>query len=80
VRQVEAIARQEARRSGKAHSNGRHAPASKNIDTAALEKRLSDALGLVVSIDHRGDGGVVSIRYRNLDQLDDLAARLAKKH
>jgi ParB family transcriptional regulator, chromosome partitioning protein len=80
VRQVEAIARQEARRSGKAPSNGRPAHGSKNVDTAALEKRLSDALGLVVSIDHRGDGGVVSIRYRNLEQLDDLADRLAKKH
>jgi ParB family chromosome partitioning protein len=77
VRQVEAIAREEARRSGK--SNGRHAQGSKNVDTLALEKRLSDALGLVVSIDHRGDGGVISIRYRNLDQLDDLAVRLAKK-
>jgi hypothetical protein len=29
---------------------------------------------------HRGEGGVVSIRYRNLDQLDDLAQRLDKKH
>ena len=77
VRQVEAIAREEARRSGK--SNGRHAQGSKSVDTLALEKRLSDALGLVVSIDHRGDGGVISIRYRNLDQLDDLAVRLAKK-
>jgi ParB family chromosome partitioning protein len=80
VRQVEAIARQEARRSGKIHSNGRAAHGLKNVDTVALEKRLSDALGLVVSIDHRGDGGVVSIRYRNLEQLDDLADRLAKKH
>ena len=39
----------------------------------------SDALGLVVSIDSRGESGVVSIRYRNLDQLDDLAQRLEKK-
>jgi ParB family chromosome partitioning protein len=80
VREVEALARREARRSGKAPANGRAAHGSKNVDTAALEKRLSDALGLVVSIDHRGDGGVVSIRYRNLEQLDDLAGRLAKKH
>jgi hypothetical protein len=35
---------------------------------------------LVVSIDHRGEGGVVSVRYRNLDQLDDLAQRLSSKH
>jgi ParB family chromosome partitioning protein len=80
VRQVEAIARQDARRSGKHYANGHKGSAAKNADTLALEKRLSDALGLVVSIDHRGESGVVSIRYRNLDQLDDLSRRLAKKH
>jgi ParB family transcriptional regulator, chromosome partitioning protein len=77
VRQVEEIARQESGRNGKSPSRKRSA--EKNADTLALEKRLSDALGLVVSIDHRGEGGVVSIRYRNLEQLDDLAQRLEKK-
>ncbi len=75
VRQVEKIARRDSTRTGK---NGKP-PADKNIDTLALEKQLSDALGLVVSIDDRGEGGVVSIRYRNLDQLDDLARRLKHK-
>ena len=46
----------------------------------ALEKRISDALGLVVNIDHRERGGVLSIRYRNLDQLDEVLRRLEKKH
>jgi ParB family chromosome partitioning protein len=78
VRQVEEIARQESDRNGKSHS-GRRRSAEKNADTLALEKRMSDALGLVVSIDARGESGVVSIRYRNLDQLDDLAQRLGKK-
>jgi ParB family chromosome partitioning protein len=77
VRQVEEIARQESGRNGKPHSRKRSA--EKNADTLALEKRLCDALGLVVSIDARGESGVVSIRYRNLDQLDDLAQRLEKK-
>ncbi len=77
VRQVEEIARQESSRNGKSPSRKRSA--EKNADTLALEKRLSDVLGLVVSIDHRGESGVVSIRYRNLDQLDDLAQRLGKK-
>jgi ParB family transcriptional regulator, chromosome partitioning protein len=77
VRQVEEIARQESDRNGKSPSRKRSA--EKNADTLALEKRLSDALGLVVSIDHRGESGAVSIRYRNLDQLDDLARRLEKK-
>jgi ParB family chromosome partitioning protein len=77
VRQVEEIARQESGRNGKSPSRKRSA--EKNADTLALEKRLSDALGLVVSIDVRGESGIVSIRYRNLEQLDDLARRLEKK-
>ena len=77
VRQVEEIARQESGRNGKSPSRKRSA--EKNADTLALEKRMSDALGLVVSIDARGESGVVSIRYRNLEQLDDLAQRLEKK-
>ena len=76
VRQVEEIARQESGRNGKSHSRKR---SEKSADTLALEKRLSDALGLIVSIDARGERGVVSIRYRNLDQLDDLTQRLEKK-
>ena len=78
VRQVEEIARQASGRNDKSHSRKRSA--GKSADTLALEKRLSDALGLVVSIDARGESGVVSIRYRNLDQLDDLARRLGKNH
>jgi ParB family transcriptional regulator, chromosome partitioning protein len=77
VRQVEEIARQESSRNGKPHP--RKGSAEKSTDTLALEKRLSDALGLVVNIDARGERGTVSIRYRNLDQLDDLAQRLEKK-
>jgi len=76
VRQVEEIARQESGRNGKSHSRKR---SEKSADTLALEKRLSDALGLVVSVEARGERGVVSIRYRNLDQLDDLVQRLEKK-
>ena len=77
VRQVEEIARQESGRNDKSHPRKRSA--GKSADTLALERRMSDALGLVVSIDARGESGVVSIRYRNLDQLDDLARRLEKK-
>jgi ParB family chromosome partitioning protein len=77
VRQVEEIARQESGRNGKSHARKRSA--EKSADTLALEKRLSDALGLVVSIEARGERGVVSIRFGNLDQLDDLVQRLEKK-
>ncbi len=48
----------------------------KDADTRAVEKALSDALGLAISIDHRGEGGLVTIRYRTLEQLETLCRRL----
>jgi ParB family chromosome partitioning protein len=48
----------------------------KDPDTVALEKRVSDELGLAVSIDHRDAGGAVHIRYSSLDQLDEIVRRL----
>ena len=79
VRQVEEIARQQSTRNGKGSGKSPKKSPDKSTDTLALEKHLSNALGLVVSIDHRGEGGVLSIRYRNLEQLDDLTERLSKK-
>ncbi len=52
------------------------APAEKDADTAALEKRLSDALGLSVSVDHKEQGGRLEIRYKTLEQLDNICVRL----
>jgi ParB family chromosome partitioning protein len=75
VRQVEALARQRLAAAGK--------PAKKRpmktADTAALERRLADALGLAVSIDHGHKGGAVHIRYRSLDQLDEVVRRLERR-
>jgi ParB family chromosome partitioning protein len=51
-------------------------PESKDADTVALEKRLSDALGLKVLIDHKPNGGKLEIRYRTLEQLDTVITRL----
>ena len=48
----------------------------KDADTMALEKRLSDVLGLKVIIDHRDTGGRLEIRYRTLEQLDSVITRL----
>jgi ParB family transcriptional regulator, chromosome partitioning protein len=53
--------------------------ADKDADTVALERRLADALGLEVTIDHRGEAGAVHVRYRSLDQLDEIVRRLEKK-
>ena len=48
----------------------------KDPDTRALERRLSDALGLDVSVDHRGESGTLRIKYRNLEQLDAVLKKL----
>jgi len=74
VRQVEALAQERAHASGKTIKSRQRV--TKDADTAALEKRLSDALGLAVTIDHRGQGGVLTIRYRGLEQLDEVIRRL----
>jgi ParB family chromosome partitioning protein len=73
VRDVEKIAQREA--------EGDVLPASrpvaeKDADTRALEKALSDVLGLGVSIDHRGKGGSMVIKYKSLEQLDSVCKRL----
>ncbi len=71
VRQVEALVRAHAK-------SGMRKPPAKAADTIALEKQVSDALGLAVTIDHRGNGGAVHIKYRNLDQLRDVMRRLER--
>jgi ParB family chromosome partitioning protein len=73
VRQVEELARETSAKTRKPR-----AAAVKDADTLALEKRVSDALGLKVTIDHKGERGVVQIHYRNLDQLDEVSKRLER--
>jgi len=46
--------------------------AMKDADTRKLEERLSDALGLVVDLRHKGPGGELRIKYRTADQFDHL--------
>jgi ParB family chromosome partitioning protein len=80
VRQVESLARETAERGGK--SRGARAARrgiTKNANLVAVEKRISDALGLAVSITEAKRGGVLTIRYRSLDQLDDVLRRLEKR-
>ncbi len=51
----------------------------KDADTRALEKMISQELGMHVNIVHQGDkGGTLTITYKTLDQLDLVANRLTK--
>jgi ParB family chromosome partitioning protein len=49
----------------------------KDADTLALERSITESLGLTVDIAPRDEGrGALTIHYQSLDQLDDLLARL----
>ncbi len=69
VRQAELLAK-----SGKT-ARHRTAPA-KDADTAALERDLTNLLGLKVAISFAERGGALTIHYRTLEQLDDVIRRL----
>jgi len=73
VREVEALADAKGKRG---RSRRPAAAPYKDADTRALEKTLSDLLGLAVTIDHRHGKGEIRIRYSNLEQLDDVCRRL----
>ncbi|MBI5130775.1 MAG: ParB/RepB/Spo0J family partition protein [Rhodopseudomonas palustris] len=78
VRQTEALAHDEGvpeRKPQKPRASAAAKPA-KDADTLALEKRVSDALGMKVTIDDRDGTGSLQIRYADLDQLDDIIRRL----
>lgn len=51
-------------------------PKPKDVDTIALERDLTNTLGLGVTIDGKGEKGALKIAYDNLDQLDMLIDRL----
>jgi ParB family chromosome partitioning protein len=75
VREVETMAQEQA---AAGRSTRARPPRRKDPDTLALERRVSDALGLVVSVDHRGKGGTLHIRYRDLEQLEEILRRLER--
>lgn len=48
----------------------------KDPNITALEQQLTDLLGLKVDLSHKGPGGVLKIKYRHGDQLEDVMRRL----
>jgi ParB family transcriptional regulator, chromosome partitioning protein len=58
----------------------RKAKSDKNADTRALEKQISETIGLRVEIKAQGrEGGTLLIKYKTLDQLDGVTHRLMTK-
>jgi ParB family chromosome partitioning protein len=71
VRQTEALG---ARK--RPDDPSRPTKAERDPETAALERDISERLGLRVEIAFDGTGGTVRIRYRTLEQLDGIVALL----
>ena len=79
VRDVERLVQEETSDAAPVleHKSRKDGPATpKDADTRALEKTLTDVLGLSVEIIHKGESGEVRIRYKTLEQLDALCHRL----
>lgn len=70
VRQAEALA------AGRGAAVPNHTMRTQDADTAALERTLTEALGLKVRVAASGAGGSLTIAYKNLDQLDGLVRLL----
>ena len=74
VRETEAL----ARAAGAGKETGKPRAPEKDADTRVLEQDISAALGMSVVIDHHPGGeGRVTIRYKSLDQLDQLCRLLS---
>ena len=78
VREVETLAKR-ARDGGSLEVIAKRIEEVKDVDTEALEADLARVLGLTVDIRHRAKGGELRIKYRDLEQLDELCRLLTAK-
>ena len=77
VRDVERLAQREAQNDVNVAASGKLGKSkAQSADSIAVQQTLSEILGLVVKIDHSGEGGEMRIRYKSLEQLDALCRRL----
>ncbi|HEX2113265.1 MAG TPA: ParB/RepB/Spo0J family partition protein, partial [Alphaproteobacteria bacterium] len=74
VREAEAFIGSFKEQTGKAKKK-KHASTS-SADTRALERTLTEFLGLRVVINSKGKAGSITIHYQSLDQLDELLTRI----
>ena len=79
VRDTERLAQNDI----KAQSDPNHGQAQrkdeKDADPLALERTLSDVLGLDVTVNHKGSGGQLRIAYKPLEQLEEICRLLERR-
>jgi ParB family chromosome partitioning protein len=79
VRDAERIAQNNIRAQSSPVAPETKSAAQKDPDTIALERTLSDGLGLDVSINHKGNGGRLTIAYKSLEQLENICRLLERR-
>jgi ParB family transcriptional regulator, chromosome partitioning protein len=80
VRDTERLAQNDIKaQSGSVNPANKTEAGRKDADTLALERTLSDSLGLDVSINHKQGGGQVRIAYRTLEQLEEICRLLERR-
>lgn len=79
VRDTERLAQNDIKAQENPGLAGSRPRENKDADTLALEKSLSDALGLDVSVSHKSSGGFVKIGYKTLDQLEEICRLLERR-
>jgi len=78
VRDAERLAQKDAEQANRPEGTEPKPADTKDPDTLALEKSLSDVLGLKVQLAHKGHGGQLRVEYKTLEQLDELCRLLGK--
>ncbi len=76
VRDAERLAQNDIKAQSQPHVAKKE---QKDSDTLALERTLSDALGLEVRINHKGGAGQVRISYKTLEQLEEICRLLERR-
>lgn len=79
VREAEALAKKGDEGAQDIRKAVAGAASEKDVDTQALEADLMRTLGLEVDIRHGPKGGELRIKYRDLEQLDDVCRKLTAK-
>ena len=77
VRQAEDLAQENSEFKGPAAGAQRRTASQKSADIRALEQRLEESLGLKIDLRHgEKEKGELRIKYKSLDQLDEVCRRL----
>jgi len=79
VRDAERLAQNDIRAQSDPNYGKPSRKEEKDADTLALERTLSDSLGLDVTVNHKANGGQLRISYKTLDQLEEICRLLERR-